>query len=201
MPKDKDYDAIFSNSNFVEDIMEEVTELLRKRELEGNKWYNADGTEKKHYMWKYASKTKQGDAGESMVRSTIDGILSEIYGSTKVETNIVNKGKGDFDILITFLETGRTIKIEVKTATEDTNGSHQFNGLKKVNYDYAFLFGVGPEKSFFAIHPYEELTKTLTTNMSKGVFGSYKKSFSQKLLTPFNARNLHIRLEELGIVT
>jgi hypothetical protein len=197
----KDYYSHFANSTFTEDIMEEVTELLRERELEKNKWYNADGTEKKYNIWKYASKTKQGDSGEGMVRSSIDQILSTIYGSNKVETSIVNKGKGEFDIIIEFLETGRIIKIEVKTATEDVNGSHQFNGLKKVNYDYAFLFGVSPEECFFEMKTHEDITKTLTTNMSKGVDGSYKKSFSQKDLIPFTDLNLYIKLKELGIVT
>jgi Holliday junction resolvase-like predicted endonuclease len=197
----KDYYSHFANSNFTEDIMEEVTELLRERELEKNKWYNADGTEKKYTIWKYASKTKQGDSGEGMVRSSIDQILSTIYGSNKVETSIVNKGKGEFDIIIEFLETGRIIKIEVKTATEDVNACHQFNGLKKVNYDYAFLFGVAPEKCFFEMQTHENINKTLTTKMSKGVDGSYKKTISQKDLIPFTDLNLYTKLKELGIVT
>lgn len=182
------------------DIFEENTEILLQRELEKNKWLNVDGSRKKNYVWKYASKTKQGDSGESVIRTTLDYILSVIYGSD-VTVSIVNKGKGDYDILILFESTGKTIKIEAKTATEDVGGNHQFNGLKKhIDYDYAFLFGVSPDSFFFDIASHEELCEIMTTNMSKDVEGSYKYTIPQKQLFEYTPSNLYQKLVDVGII-
>lgn len=183
-----------------DDIFEENTEILFQRELEKNKWLNSDGSRKKNYIWKYSSKTKQGDAGESVIRTTLDYVLSDVYGSD-VSVSIVNKGKGDYDILIVFESTNKTIKIEVKTATEDVSGSHQFNGLKKnIDYDYAFLFGVSPDSFFFEITSHKELCEVMTTNMSKNVEGSYKHTLSQKELLEYTPHNLYQKLVEVGII-
>lgn len=182
------------------DIFEENTEILLQRELEKNKWLNSDGSRKKNYVWKYASKTKQGDAGESVIRTTLDYVLSAVYDND-VNVSIVNKGKGDYDILILFQSTGKTIKIEVKTATEDVSGNHQFNGLKKnIDYDYAFLFGVSPDDFFFKIASHEELCEIMTTNMSKDVEGSYKYTLSQKQLLEYTPNNLYQELVDVGII-
>ena len=178
----------------LEDVLEENTERLAEREAEKNKWAG-----KKNYIWKYASKTPQGDAGESTVCTSLYLILSAVYGEG-VECRVINKGKGEFDILVT-LPDGRDYKIEVKTATEDVNGSHQFNGLRKdVDYDFAFLFGVGPEDFFYEIASHEYLCETMTTNMSKEVVGSYKHTISQKKLNKFTKQNLFETLCAVGII-
>jgi len=190
----------FSQKTF-DDIFEENSEILSKREAEENKWLNADGSPKKNHPWKYASKTKQGDAGESVIRTTLDYVLSEVYGCD-VEVTIVNKGKGDFDVKVYISSLDKTIKIEAKTATEDVNGCHQFNGLKKhIDYDYAFLFGVAPEDFYFAIESHEYLCETMTTNMSKDVEGSYKYTVAQKRLIEYTPQNLYEALIDKGIVS
>lgn len=181
------------------DVLEENTEALAEREAENNKWMSEDGIPKKNYVWKYASKTPQGDAGESVVATSILLLLTEVYGDD-VQCRVINKGKGEYDILIN-LPDGREYKIEVKTATEDVNGCHQFNGLRKdVNYDFAFLFGVAPEDFFFEIASHEYLCETMTTNMSKEVIGSYKHTISQKNLTQFNTLNVYNTLCAVGII-
>jgi len=181
------------------DVLEENTEALAERETENNKWINADGSPKKNYVWKYASKTPQGDAGESVVATSILLILSEVYGD-KVQCRVINKGKGEYDVLAT-LPDGREYKIEVKTATEDVNGCHQFNGLRKdVDYDFAFLFGVGPEDFFFEIVSHEYLCETLSTKMSKGVDGSFKHTIAQKNLKKFTTQNVYETLCEVGMI-
>jgi hypothetical protein len=190
----------FSNQSF-DDIFDEVTELLTKREAENSKWLNSDGSPKRNYIWKIGSKTPQGDAGENVVRNTLDLVLSEVYGND-VEVSIENKGKGDFDIKVFIPSLDKVIKFEVKTATEDVNGAHQFNGLKKnIDYDFAFLFGVAPENFFFKIESHQHLCETMTTNMSKNVVGSYKHTLNQKRdLIDFNPQNLYNELVSCGIV-
>lgn len=183
----------------LKDVLEENTERLAEREAENNKWMNEDGTPKKNYVWKYASKTPQGDAGESVVATTIMLILSKVYGDD-VQSRVINKGKGEYDILVT-LPDGREYKIEVKTATEDVNGCHQFNGLRKdVDYDFAFLFAVAPEKFFFEIASHEYLCETMTTNMSKEVVGSYKYTVAQKNLTEFDPNAIAKALSAVGVL-
>ncbi len=175
--------------------------MLSDREAEENKWLNIDGSPKKNYIWKYSSKTKQGDAGESVIRTTLDYILSEVYGSD-VEVTIANKGKGDFDVKVYIPSLDKIIKIEAKTATEDVNGSHQFNGLKKnIDYDFAFLFGVAPEDFYFTIESHEYLCETMTTNMSRDVEGSYKYTLSQKCLIKYTPQNLYEELLSKGIIS
>ena len=181
------------------DVLEENTERLAEREAENNKWMNEDGTPKKNYVWKYASKTPQGDAGESVVATTIMLILSKVYGDD-VQSRVINKGKGEYDILASIPD-GREYKIEVKTATEDVNGCHQFNGLRKdVDYDFAFLFAVAPEKFFFEIASHEYLCETMTTNMSKEVVGSYKYTVAQNKLTEFDANAIAQALTAVGVM-
>ena len=181
------------------DVLEENTERLAEREAENNKWMNEDGTPKKNYVWKYASKTPQGDAGESVVATTIMLILSKVYGDD-VQSRVINKGKGEYDILASIPD-GREYKIEVKTATEDVNGCHQFNGLRKdVDYDFAFLFAVAPDKFFFEIASHEYLCETMTTNMSKEVVGSYKYTVAQNKLTEFDANAIAQALTTVGVL-
>ena len=75
-----------SNINLA-DVLEENTERLAEREAENNKWLN-----KKNHIWKYASKTPQGDAGESVVATSILLILTEVYGD-EVQCVLLTKAK------------------------------------------------------------------------------------------------------------
>ena len=72
--------------------------------------------------------------------------------------------------------------------------------VKDVDYDFAFLFGVGPEDFFFDIASHKYLCETMTTNMSKEVVGSYKHTIAQKNLNAFTTDNLFNKLQELGLV-
>lgn len=183
-----------------EDIFEENTEILFKKEQENNKWINADGTYKKNYIWKYASRSKQGTAGENIIKTALYFVLSSVYDSS-ISVDICNKGIGDFDIEVNIPQTNKTVKIEVKTATEDVSGNHQFNGLKKnIDYDYAVLLGITPDNFLFKIVSREELCDRMTTNMSKNVQGSYKYTLSQKQLVEFNPTNFYTELCNIGII-
>ena len=66
----------FSQRTF-SDVFDEHTKKLVEREAKHNKWLNKDGSKKKNYYWKYASKTKQGDAGESVVCTTLILVLKK----------------------------------------------------------------------------------------------------------------------------
>jgi hypothetical protein len=143
-------------------IDEVVTPLLEK--LAGrveDKWYKS-----KYEVVKAAANTPKGDFGEEVTAA----LIKELIG---MNAEIINGGKGEFDIL-----TDSGIKFEHKLATEDTSGGHQFNGLKKsesVDYDYAFCLGVSPNDLWFNIWSKKEV-KELTTSMTKDGSESFKLS-------------------------
>lgn len=180
-------------------LLTQATADLSQREAEKNKWLKADGTPCTNYIWKYASKTKQGDAGENVVKDVLSIILTEAHGEGVI-VEVVNMGKGDFDVKAT-LPNGTVYTFEVKTATEDVNNSHQFNGLKKtIAYDFAFLFGVAPEGFYFDIATHEHLCNVMTTNMSKSVIGAYKYTLKQSKLATLTPENLRAALAQLGVI-
>ena len=124
-----------------------------------DKWYNS-----KYEVVKNASMTPKGDFGER----TVAKLIKQIVG---VEADIINGGKGEFDI-----QTKSGIKFENKLATEDTSGGFQFNGLKKdVDYDYAFGLGVSPNDLWFGIWTKKEVEE-LKVSMTKDGSDSFKLS-------------------------
>ena len=145
-------------------IIEENLNILKSRGA--TKW-----TGSKYEAVKTSSRTVIGDFGEHT--------LVDLFNSLGLVAKIVNKGRGDFDILLLNPLSGKSIKIEVKTATEDVNRNFQFNGIKKgIDYDCVFCLGIAPSEMFFGIFPRELCEEKLTTNMSKGVTGSYKMTAS-----------------------
>lgn len=147
-------------------IIEENLNILKSRRT--TKW-----TGSKYEVVKTSSRTVIGDFGERT--------LMDLFNSLGLVAKIVNKGKGDFDILLLNPWGGKSIKVEVKTATEDVNGCFQFNGIKKgIDYDCVFCLGIAPAEMFFGIFPRELCEEKLTTNMSKGVVGSYKMTASPR---------------------
>ena len=174
----------------------------RLQERISDKWFNLDGTPKPNYIWKVSDNTPKGDGGEEIVGAIFQQIYTEIYEGCEVIVKVVGADKGDFDVIITVVELDITIKIEVKTATEDSNGKFQWNGLKKgIDYDYAFGLGVRPDDFVFAIQSRKYLEETLTTNMSRDVEGSYKWSSSKRdNLMKLTEDNFTQRLEELNLI-
>ena len=128
-------------------------------------------------------------------------IYTELYPNSVVTVDVVGADKGDYDVIVKISD-HFDIKIEVKTATEDSNGKFQWNGLKKkIDYDYAFGLGVTPDDFVFAIQPREYLEETLTTNMSRDVEGSYKwSSKKDDNVLPLTETNIINRLEELNLM-
>ena len=192
------YQKKFSKMSF-KSITTKATQELQKR-VQG-KWFNADGTPKPNYIFKIADNTPKGDAGEQIVGEIFNQIYTGLYPNSVVTVDVVGADKGDYDVIVK-ISGHFDIKIEVKTATEDSNGKFQWNGLKKkIDYDYAFGLGVTPDDFVFAIQPREYLEETLTTNMSRDVEGSYKwSSKKDDNVLPLTETNIINRLEELNLM-
>ena len=130
-------------------ITTEATQQLQTR-VQG-KWFNADGTPKPNYIFKIADNTPKGDAGEQIVGRLFEELYTELFPESVVKVDVVGAEKGDYDVIVK-VSSEFEIKIEVKTATEDSNGKFQWNGLKKhIDYDYAFGLGVTPDDFMFSI--------------------------------------------------
>jgi hypothetical protein len=110
---------------------------------------------------KHLSTTHKGDFGEEFITD----LLNEIG----VKAERINKGKGPFDVFAK-----PVTRLEIKLATEDTNGNFQFNGIKKdVGYDYVVCLGVSPNEMWFNIFSKEQC-QDLTTPMVKDGSDTFK---------------------------
>jgi len=180
-------------------ITDAATKSLQTRVA--GKWFNADGTPKPNYIWKISDNTPKGDGGEQIVAGVFQQIYDKLYEGYRVDVKVVGGDKGDYDVIITVAELGITLKIEVKTATEDSNNKFQWNGLKKgIDYDYAVGIGVRPEDFVFAMQSRQYLEERLTTNMSRDVKGSYKwTSIKKDNVIELTEENFIKRLEELDL--
>ena len=148
-----------------------------------NKWLGST-----YQAVKYSAPTNSGDFGEDVTTEIVNILLD-------LEAERVNKGKGEFDIRLS--ESRKTI--EHKLATEDVNGSFQFNGLRKDNkYDFAFLLGVSPEALWYQMYPKKELN--LTTAMTKNGSDSFKLTRPLKAMIPLTKKNLIHTFEVFNLV-
>tara|TARA_Y100001938_G_C8054470_1_gene413678 strand:- start:996 stop:1511 length:516 start_codon:yes stop_codon:yes gene_type:complete len=167
----------------LDEIVTNNLEILSNRT--SDKWINS-----KYAIVKQSDNTPKGDFGEAVLRDTF-----RLIG---VKADIINGGKGEFDIIT---EESNT-KFECKLATEDTNNGFQFNGLKKdVEYDYALCLGVSPNNLWFNIWPKSEVMK-LTVSMSKGGEDTYKLSARKKLnsaypVVPFTVENFKNKVTKI----
>jgi len=180
-------------------ITEKATQKLQERI--SDKWFNADGTPKPNWIWKISDNTPKGDGGEQIVAAIFKHLYEKLYKGYRVDVKVVGGDRGDYDVIITVAELDITIKIEVKTATESSDGQFQWNGLKpQCDFDYAFGLGVRPDSFDFAIQSRQYLKENLTTNMSKGVKGSLKWTSTKKdNVMNLTEENFIKRLEELDL--
>ena len=146
-------------------------QLERCSELNKTKWAGS-----KYEVIKNLSTTHKGDFGEDLITD----LLNEI----SVKSKRINKGKGTFDVL------AGSIKLEIKTATEDTNGNFQFNGIKKdVDYDFVVCLGVSPDELWFSIFSKEDC-QALTTSMVKDGSETFKLTASKSQNSKWTVKRL-----------
>jgi len=147
---------MFAQNIDYDQIVQKELEVLSARKQD--KWAGS-----KYEQAKIADRTSLGDFGER--------IVSTIFNSYGLKSKIVNKGKGDYDILVE-----DRIRVEVKTATEDTSKNFQFNGIKKtgVEYDYVFCLGITPNDLYINMWTMEECVRRLTVPMTRDGSDTYK---------------------------
>ena len=145
-------------SNSYEDLIiegrEEVALSLQ------NKWVDSENENLKK-----ASTSDLGNFGEDLI--------VKIFKRHGLKARRVNKGIGEFDIIVE-----EKVALEGKTATEDTHGSFQHNGIKKngADYDYVICLGVGPNDFYINMWSKEYCVDNLTTTMVKDAPDGFKLS-------------------------
>ena len=170
----------------LKNIIKEELQIIR--ESSEGKWANS-----KYRIIKEASTTAKGNFGENFT--------NKLLNSLGVDSEIINGGVGDFDILV-----NKSIKLEHKIATEgNKNENFQFNHIRKdCFYDYAFCLGVTPDGFKFKIVPKSQCLK-LTTHMTspkKSIIkdDSYKLTISKKNMIDVTEENILNELTRIGIV-
>ena len=143
------------NNRYVS-LIREGLDIVEQRKQD--KWVGS-----KYENLKKAPTTVLGDFGEDLI--------VDIFKYHGHEAERVNKGIGDYDILV-----NGKIRIEGKTATEDTHGGFQFNGIKKngVEYDNVICVGVGPNDLYINMWTKQHCVDHLTTSMTKDGADTYK---------------------------
>ena len=171
---------------------EELAILKDRRET--SKW-----TGSTHESVYDAATTVKGDFGEA--------IMSRCLNDLNIGADIVDKGKGDFDILI-----DNGMKLENKLATEDSKGKFQFNGIKiDINYDYVTLIAVSPEEIRFDIVIKGDFYRKRNTKagvlfgrsfvpMTRDGDDTYKLHVHKDDLIPLTEENLLKKLKDLSII-
>ena len=151
----------------LETILVESIATLKNRVEGQNKWANA-----RYRCIKDAPPTIKSDFGQDSTAR----MITEICG---LNSEVVNGGKGDFDILVHGVG-----EFEHKLATEDANGSFQFNGIDCAKeWDWVFCLAVAPNHVMFGIYSHEECEDRLTTNMTKA--GGGKKLITNPRTQPW----------------
>jgi len=107
----------------------------------------------------------KGDVGEEFIFELCKKLIDK-----KTQRNPNTRDEWDVKVL------GQ--RIEVKTATEDTSGSFQFNGIRYHRiYDFLLVLGVSPNNIYFNIYTGADVKAQKIGNlvsMEKGAVGSQK---------------------------
>lgn len=147
----------------VEKVYEILDDMIANRDFSISNWDEA-----RFEMMKKASSTDKGNIGEDL----LERLLKDMgYKDVERETS----RRGHWDVRV---KNGKQeITFEVKVATQDVHGSHQFNGVRyDTRYTHLFLLGVCPDELFFKIVKKEELVNNRYTlvAMARGTASTYK---------------------------
>ena len=136
-----------------------------------SKWVNS-----KHEKIKQISNSKVGIVGENFIQKFLK--------INEVEFEIPGNNNSPWDIKI------KNKTFEIKAATEDTNGSFQFNHVRyHRNYDALICLGISPDDLFFDMWTASDVKTgkagSLVT-MEKGANASFKLTKKKAKLLSIN---------------
>jgi len=155
--------------------------VLSKHE-NAKKWDNAE-----FGKIKTVSNTKVGAVGQDFIEQICNILNIEIEFPLDASGNRQNQSPWDLKI--------NNIKFELKTATEDTSGSFQFNHIRyHRKYDALLCLGVSPDKLYFGCWSKGQVTTGVAGNL---VSMEAKANASYKLTKKPSALYLIDRFEDI----
>lgn len=152
----------------------ELDELIKRKEFTVLHWQNT-----RYMLVKVGSATETGNLGKDLLRNLL---VKAGYENAEIS----EKGRhGEWDV--SCKGANGEARFEVKVATQDVSGSHQFNGIRRdTGYTHLFLLGVMYEKIHFLIIAKSDLNKYTLTPMRKGTSRDFKNTLLPSDLYPFN---------------
>ena len=157
-------------------VLKDIIKLYEIKNIK-NKWSNS-------YFenFKKLSTTEKGD----IIEDFLEKILKELKFNVSNNKDEGIKHKKEWDLLI------NNKTAEVKSATEDTNGNFQFNGIRKHrNYEFIIVVGISPNNLFFNIYKGEDVKNNKIgklVNMEKDSnLASYKLTRNKNSLFELNS--------------
>lgn len=148
-----------------------------KKNVDNPKWKEGD-----FIGIKTVSNTKVGSVGQDFIESLCNTFLIPCSFPLRKDNTRVTQSPWDIEIY--------GIKFELKTATEDTSGSFQFNHIRYHRpYDAVLCLGITPNELYFGLWSKADVTtgkagKLVT--MEKGANASYKLTKKPSGLFPIS---------------
>jgi len=140
------------------------TDALKKN-VDNPKWNKGD-----FIGIKTVSNTKVGSIGQDFIEGLCNALSIQCNFPMRRENVRATQSPWDIEI--------NGVKFELKTATEDTNGSFQFNHLRYHRpYDAVLCLGVTPNELYFGLWSKADIVTGKAGNlvtMEKGANASYK---------------------------
>lgn len=129
---------------------------------------------------KIVANTKVGSIGQDFIEGLCNALSIQCSFPLRKDNTRMTQSPWDIEIF--------GIKYELKTATEDTNGSFQFNHLRYHRpYDAVLCLGVTPNELFFGLWSKADVVTGKAGNlvsMEKGANASYKLTKKPSQLFP-----------------
>jgi hypothetical protein len=136
-----------------------------KKNMDSLKWNEGD-----FVGIKTVSNTKVGSVGQAFIESLCDALSIPYNFPEKENYERLTQSPWDIEIY--------GVKFELKTATEDTSGSFQFNHIRYHRpYDAVLCLGVTPNELYFGIWSKADVVTGKAGNlvtMEKGANASFK---------------------------
>ena len=146
-----------------------------KKNFDNPKWNKGD-----FIGIKTVSNTKVGSIGQDFIEGLCNILSIPCIFPLKKDNARATQSPWDIEI--------KGVKFELKTATEDTNGSFQFNHLRYHRpYDAVLCLGVTPNELYFGVWSKADVTTGKAgglATMEKGANASYKLTKKPNHLIP-----------------
>ena len=123
-----------------------LLKIVETRKFSGKIWEGS-----KFELFKTMPTTNKGDIGEDFLAALLENNKCS-------DVEVVKGRRGHYDVKATY--NGKVATFEVKVATQDTNGSFQFNGVRyDTQYTHLFCLAISPNSIGFLLIRKDEVGK------------------------------------------